>query len=789
VIAALQSVLEEVGETSRALLRSVDPPPIEVILTPLLNEIATQPERILLVLDDYHLLITQEIHSGITYLIEHLPPQFHLVISTRADPPLPIVRMRARGQLTELRGDDLRFNDDETRIFLNRHMRLDLTEADLRAIDTRIEGWIAGLQLAAISIRDQLDRHEFIVSFAGSPYYALEYLSDEVLNHLPIDVIHFLAQTSILTQLCASLCDRVTDRRDSAMMLARLYRENLFVTALDYEHSWYRYHHLFADLLRGRLQQLLDRQSIAYLHQRASHWYEENGYFQFAVMHAQEAGDMERIADLAEQAARASLLDSWMTNLLAWLETLPENVLRSRLRLRIYQACAFFFDGQNTECMNILEESKKAIQELPSSLENNSMREELSRLIEIVYALMNGLTLSLQGKLDQSSQIILQAKHLAEEVGNIFLLAHAYEGLALNLYNQGQLWSAASTSRQLIELAEGGFRETRPGQPLPIATAGYLLQANICLDQNKLEEMAQFLAKAFELCRMSGGAKSLVETYVMQSRLQQAQGDLDDAYQSITQAERVYHLKASMLTRFRLESQKARLNLEAGRLEDVIHWVIGLERARAEAESALHLPTIFHEVVQLILARVYLAKGEPENALLVLEHIQTPAEAEGRCKHVIEIYTLKSLALQALKRSQEALEHVEQALRLAEGEDFKRVFLDCAFFEKGVPIQQLLYKAAESGVVPGFTGKLLVAFPLIATDKQEHGKDLVEPLSKRELEVLECLARGLTNHEIAQELIISLDTVKTHTGNIYSKLGVNSRTQAVIKAKALGLVN
>jgi LuxR family maltose regulon positive regulatory protein len=275
----------------------------------------------------------------------------------------------------------------------------------------------------------------------------------------------------------------------------------------------------------------------------------------------------------------------------------------------------------------------------------------------------------------------------------------------------------------------------------------------------------------------------------MQSRLQQARGDLEGAYQSLTQAERAYHLKASMLTRFRLESQKARLNLEAGLLEEVIHWVRGLERAGAEAESALFLPTLLHEVVQLILARVYLAKGEPENALLVLEHIHTRAEADGRGKHVIEIYTLKALALQALKRSQAALEHVEQALRLAEREDFKRVFLDCAFFEKGVPIQQLLYKAAECGVAPGFTGKLLLAFPMIATDKQEYGKDLVEPLSKREIEVLECLARGVTNHEIAQELIISLDTVKTHTSNIYSKLGVSSRTQAVIKAKALGLIN
>lgn len=789
LIAAIQSVLDEVGEASTALLRSVDPPSIEVILTPLLNDIAAQPERVVLVLDDYHLLSREEIHSGITFLLDHLPSQLHLVISTRADPPLPTVQMRARGQLTELRGDDLRFTFGEARSFLNDQMGLGLAETDLNALDSRIEGWIAGLQLAAISMRGQQDRHEFILAFTGSHHYILEYLAEEVLNRLPTDVLQFLAQTSILTQLNASLCERVTGRSDSAAMLARLYHENLFVTALDYEHSWYRYHHLFADLLRDRLQQQLGRQTIVDLHQHASQWYEENGYLQIAVKHALEAEDMERVADLAEQAAQASLLDSWMTDLLAWLETLPENVLRSRLRLRIYQACALFFDGQNEQCLSLLEESKQAIQELPPSPENDVLREELSRLIEIIYAFVNSLALSLQGNFDQSFQVILRVKHLAEEAGNIFLLAHAYEGLALNQYHKGQLGVAASTSAQLIELAGGSLRETRPGQPLPIATAGYLLLANICLDQDKLEDMTQYLTKALELCKMSSGAKSLVETYVMQSRLQQAQGDLDSAWQSLSKAERAYHLKASKVTRFRLESQKARLNLEVGSPEDVINWIRRLETTTVKAKDSIPLPTMQHEVLQLILARVHLSKSEPKNALSILEHIQTPAEAEGRYRHVIEIYTLKALALQALNQHQAALEHLEHALRLAEAEGFMRVFLDGAFLGKGIPMQHLLYKAAEHGITPGFTGKLLDAFPVIVDDQQKSGVELVEPLSQREIEVLEHLARGLSNREIAQQLIISTDTVKTHTGNIYSKLGVHNRTQAVIKAKALGLID
>jgi len=789
LIAALQSVLEEVGEASIALLYSADPPSVDVILTPLLNDIAAQHERVVLVLDDYHLLSREEIHTGVAFLLEHLPSQLHLVISTRADPPLPIVRMRARGQLTELRGDDLRFTYSEARSFLNDQMELGLAEVDLRSLDSRIEGWAAGLQLAAVSIRSQQDKHEFIVAFTSSHHYILEYLAEEVLNHLPTEVHQFLAQTSILTQLCTDLCDQVTERSDSAAMLARLYSENLFVTALDYEHSWYRYHHLFADLLRDRLQQQLGRLAIAQLHQRASHWYEQNGYLQIAVKHSLEAGDMERVADLAERAAQASLLDSWMTDLLAWLETLPEDVLRGRPRLHIYQAFALFFDGQNEECLSVLEESKQAIQQLPPSPENDILREDLSRLIEINYAFVNILTLSMQGELNKSYQVSLRAKKLAEDAGNAFLVAHAYEGLALNQFHQGQLRVAASISEQLIEVAGGSVREPHSGSVLPIASAGYLLLANICLDQNKLADMAQFLAKAFELCRRSGGAKSLAETYVMQSRLGQAKGDLECAFQSLSKAESAYHLKASQLTRFRLEIQKARLNLESGALDEVIGWIKTLGTIAAQTQPSMPLPTILYEAVQLILARVQIIENQPKNALSVLEQIQSPAEAGGRYRHVIEIYALKALALEALNQNQASLEHIGRALDLAEKEGFMRVFLDGTFSDKGVSMQQLFYNAAEHGLKPRYTTKLLAAFPLIVDDHQRPGIELVEPLSQREIEVLKHLAKGLSNREIAQQLIISPDTVKTHTGNIYSKLGVHNRTQAVIKAKAMELID
>ncbi|HSF82907.1 MAG TPA: LuxR C-terminal-related transcriptional regulator [Anaerolineales bacterium] len=787
LVAAIQSVLDQVGETTMALLHSADSPAMEVVLTPLLNELAAQPKRLVLVLDDYHLISQEAIHAGMAFLIEHLPAQLHLAISTRADPPLPIVRIRARGQLTELRGDDLRFTQDEAGEFINSRMGLELSAADLSALDARIEGWIAGLQLAALSMRGQSDRHAFIVAFSGSHHFVLEYLAEEVLKCLEPEVLHFLVHTSILTKLCPGLCNQVTGRSDSAAMLARLYRENLFVTALDSEHTWYSYHHLFADLLRDHLQEQLDSQAIANLHHRASLWHQAHGNLQSALQHAQQAGDMERVAELAEQIAEASLLDSWMTNLLEWLETLPANVLHSRLRLRIYQSCALFFDGQHAECLQVLEETTRAIQELPTSPANDPLREELTRLVEIVYAFEYSLRLSLQGKLEQSTQIMTRAKQLAEASGNTFLLAHAYEGLALNQYHRGQLRAATATSRGLIELAGGSLQEAHSGQALPIAATGYLLLANICLDQNSLVEMALYIGKALELCRKSGGAKSLVETYVMQSRLLQAQGDLQGAYQSLSTAERAYHLKGTV-TRFRLETQKARLNLEAGKLEEVAYWFSTLKATNAGTESPAPLPILLHEVIQLILARFHLAKNEPEKALQVLENIQTYAEPEGHARHMLEIYVTIALAHQVLNRSQAALEYLERALKAAEVESFERVFLDTLFLEDGAPMQQLLYKAAERGFMPEFTGKLLMAFARMGIDRSKPRQELVEPLSKREIEVLEHLARGLTNRQIAQHMVIALDTVKTHTGNIYSKLGVNNRTQAVIQARALGLI-
>ena len=788
VVSAIQSVLPGVGEASAALLRSAETPSFEVILTPLLNDIAVHPEPLVLVLDDYHLISRDEIHLGVDFLMEHLPSRVHLVISTRADPPLSLVRMRAHGQLTELRESDIRFTYAESSNYLNQRMGLNLSELDLLALDARLQGWIAGLQLAALSMRGRSDQHEFVRTFSGSHRYIVEYLAEEVLNNLPTEVVLFLEQTSIFDQFCAELCDQVTGRKDGQEMLSRLFHENLFITALDFESTWYCYHPLFSDLLRNRLQQKMGSQEIANLHQLASQWYQQHGFLQIAVGHAQQAGDVDRVADLVEQAVEASLLDSWMTNLLVWLEELPKDVVRSRLRLRVYQACALFFDGQISHCLEVLQETMQEVQELLSSPENQILQEELFRLIDITYAFINGLEISLQGKFDQSKQTVLNSIELAEEAGNVFLLAHAYEGLALSLYHRGELREAEATSRHLIELAGGGESQADSVRPLPIASTGYLLLANIALDQNKLNKMKRYVSKALDLSRESGGAKSLVEAYVMQSRLQQALGEQAAAYHSLKLAARAYHLKASRVTRFRLESQKARLDLERGALDEVNRWIRQL--AETVQDSTVPLPTMFFEVVQLILASVYLYQKQPDKALRVLEGIQEEAAAENHYRHLIEIHALKALAFLMLKQKQMALDTIGIALRMAEGPGIKRVFLDSSILENGGSMADLLSQAVETGIAPGFTSGLLAVFLQKENiTSKVKGKKLVEPLSKREVEVLEHLAMGMNNREIAEQLVISLDTVKTHTGNIYSKLGVHNRTQAVVMAKNLGLID
>ncbi|MBN1139023.1 MAG: AAA family ATPase [Anaerolineae bacterium] len=790
LIATLQTVDAGLGLSAQQMLQAPRVPAAQLVLTSLLNDITALPHQIVLVLDDFHLISAQAIQEGLAFLLEHQPRQLHLVLATRADPSVPIARLRARSQLTEVRASDLAFTVDEAVTFLNDRMDLGLSLEDVQALEARTEGWAVGLQLAAMSMLGRPDPREFVTTFTGSHHYVLAYLTEEVLNRQPKSVQRFVLRTSILDRMCGSLCDAVTSRSDGDTTLSSLQQKSLFVVPLDDEHRWYRYHHLFADLLRRRLEQEAPTGQIAELYGRASAWHEENGTVDEAVKYALKAQDLERVARLAEEAAQASALDSRLTTLLHWLEMLPEEALQVHPRLQIYRAWALYMNGHLVRSQKMLQDSREALESLPASPENDALRQELTCLLTIIGLVAQGFMCSVNNQLEEAVQICKKARAMALEAGYVFLAAQATEGLALAQYHQGQLRASAESCRQVIALSGQSSGSAWPAAQAPLAASGYVELAGIHLEWNDLDAAADFLDKALDLCHQVGVTQTLSETYVAQSRLWQARGDMEGAAQLLREADRVSRIEgAYSLANFRLATQQARLNLMAKRPEGVIHWVRQLETTFAPGEAGMPLPISPQEIVQTMLARAYLAQGEAKKALAVLEPLLPPAEAAGGFLRVAEVCLLKALTYQALGDAPTALTFLERTLTLAEPEGYVRLFLD-----EGPPAARLLYRAAERGIRPVYAGRLLAAFAKasaasIPRTSTASPSPLIEPLSERERQILQLIAAGLTNKEIAQKLVLSVGTVKVHAHNIYGKLGVTGRTQAIAKARELGLLS
>jgi len=786
VIAALQTICSQLGQSVLSMLQGPQPPPVRSILTPLLNEVTTLSEPIVLVLDDYHLVTKGIIHDGVAFLLDHLPRQLHLVIATRADPPLPIARLRARGQLTELRADDLRFSAEEVAAFLNGVMGLGLQPEDIAALEARTEGWISGLYLAALSMQGREDTHAFIEAFTGSHHYILEYLIEEVLSHQPEPVQRFLLQTSILDQLCAALCDALTGGHGGAAMLERLQRDNLFIIPLDDERRWYRYHHLFGDLLRKRLGQATPMEQRSELHRRASQWHEENGLLEQVVKYARAAEDFERIAEIAEQAAGDSLLDARLTTLLRWVNVLPEDVLRAHPRLQIYRAWALYMNGHLEAAQQALGDCRQALETLPPSPENDALHRALTRLLDTIDMIARGLMYSVDNKTQEAIRVCSQARDMALEDGHVFLAAQATEGLALAQYHQGRLQASAQSCQQVIDLA------AQSATRAPLAAAGYVELAGIYAEWNDLETATDLLGKALALCRQWGIVQTLNEAYTAQSRLLQAGGDIEGAWEALEKARQASSMEGDhSMVNFRLATQQACLNLQVGEPDKVVRWVEGTKAAFASGKRSQQLPAAFVETLQTTLARAYLAQGKAEGALAVLEPLLAPAEAAGAFLCVIKVCALKALALHALGDTSAALASLERSLALAEPEGYVRMYLN-----EGAPMARLLRQATSQGIYAEYANKLLAAFEAsevgrmgeIPPPTPPHTQPLTEPLTPRELDVLRLISQGLSNRDIAEKLVIALNTVKRHTSSVYGKLGAKSRTQAVARARELGLL-
>jgi LuxR family maltose regulon positive regulatory protein len=842
LIAALQTTEAGIGGGVLSALQSPQPPPVEAVLISLINEVASIPDRIVLVLDDHHLINTQPIYDALAFLLEHLPPRMHLVIASREDPHMPLARLRARGQLTELRATDLRFTSSESAEFLNQAMDLNLSAEDITALERRTEGWIAGLQLAAISMQGHKEPSAFVKSFTGSHRFVLDYLLEEVLEQQSERVQTFLLQTAILDRLSGSLCDAVrcggatspstpegdavpfgdtearTGQGDSQATLERLERANLFIVPLDEERRWYRYHHLFADLLRQRQRQTQPEQ-VPTLHRRASEWYERNGFLDEAIEHALRAADLGRAAYLIEEHVDTAWQRGEHTRLRRWLAGLPVELIFSRPHLCIPHAWDLFTSGQHDAAEQSLQAAERALDPRttePSPPEraplSDADRRQIQGRVAAIRAFLASYRGDLPGTIRQAGRALA---HLPEQDTNWRSTAAIALGDAHSL--RGELPAAYRARWQALEASKAGGN---------ISMIANLKLADTYRQQGKLRQTVEICRQQWELAQELGLSETVVAGWLLAiwgetlAELNDLEGALRQTRQGVkrtergkdvmvigwsnlclirvlfstsdfTSANRAIHKMEAVARKHDLPpfithpmaAWQARIWLAQGNLEGAAQWA---------AERGLTTdggPTLLREMEYLALARILIAQGRLAETAGLLQRLLETAETGGHTSRTIEILMLQALASQAGGQPDRAMTRLEQALTLAEPGGFVRVFVD-----EGPPMARLLYRAATHRMESDYARRLLAAFSSVEVKQTEpsstqlSGSELVEPLSERELEVLQLLAKGLNNREVAARLFLSLNTVKTHNRNIYGKLGVRSRTQAVARARTLGIL-
>jgi LuxR family maltose regulon positive regulatory protein len=831
-VAALRTIAPSMGEGVLDALGSPQSPPTESILTALLNEMAALAEDSVFVLDDYHVIHATAVDDALTFLLEHLPPRVKLVIATREDPPLPIARMRARGQLSELRAADLRFILTEAAGFLEGAMGLKLSAEEMAALEERTEGWIAGLQLAALSMRGREDVGEFIRAFAGDNRYIVDYLTEEVLGSQSDRIRSFLLSTSILDRLSGPLCDAVTGQEGGNARLEALERGNFFVVPLDDKRRWYRYHHLFADVLYAYLMtEQPDR--VPVLHRRASEWYEHNGSVADAIRHALAAEDFGRAADLVELAVPEMRRSRQEVTLLGWFEALPDELFRVRPVLSVHYAGTLLQSGRLEGVEDRLRDAERWLDtgadvgERPEGSSAEMVvvdKEEFRRLSGSVTIYRAGIALvvgDVLGTVKYARRALdlaaeddhfrrgsaaallglaywtsgdLEAGHrsYADGMAHLLRIGHVSDaiGCAIALADmrigQGRLRDAMGTYERGLRLA------TEQGEPFLRGAADmHVGMSEIHHERNELDAATKHLLRSEELGEFAGLPQNRYRWRVAMARICEAHGDLDDALDLLDEAERLY--VGDFFPNVRpVAARKARVWVAQGRLGEALVW------ARDLGLSAHDDLGYLREFEHISLARVLIAlyKNDREErsiheAMGLLERLLQAAEEDGRIGNVIEILVLQALAHEAQCESLSAFVPLERVLTLAEPEGYVRTFVD-----EGPSMEQLLLEAAARGIMPDYTGKLLAAFEAegrIDSDDSPRptppaSQPLAEPLSDRELEVLRLIAQGLSNREIGERLFLAIITVKGHNRNIFRKLQVRRRTEAVARARELGLL-
>jgi LuxR family maltose regulon positive regulatory protein len=848
LISAAQTLVPGVGKGLLSTLQSPQPASTRSVLTSLINELSSIPldgNRCCifgLVLDDYHRIENQEIHDAVAFLLDQMPPPpkgVHLVIATRKDPLLPLPRWRAGAQITEIRETDLKFTFEEATEFFNRVMHLTLSSADIGKLEARTEGWITGLQLAALSMQglSAAGSSRFISAFAGDDRHIVDYLVDEVLLQRPAGTKAFLLQTSILERMNGSLCDAVCETEGGQQTLEILEQANMFVVPLDNRRQWYRYHHLFADLLRNRLQATAGSQGMMSLHLRASKWYEKKGYVTEAVSHAFSAKDFERAAYLIEQNVRDMFARSELTTIMNWVDALPKDLLQVRPWLCVFYAWALRLTGGQVEAVETrLSEAELALEK--STTPHSEMeairghiaavrayqalyREEILRVIDLsrqamerlpkaslvrgLAALALGWASKFNGDLAGATSAFIEARAASLATDSTYVAVAATCRLAYTQVLGGQLRQATKSCQEALRMAT-----TAEGRYLPVAGYALVYMGCVYREQNNLEAATRHLVDGIDLCTQVGYIMDQVVGYTMLARVRQAEQDWDAAYQALHNAEQLASkMKGYVFVRRWVEDCQVRLWSAQHRLPEIVGWIRETELSVDDEVSFVR------ELEHIILARALIAAGQeqPEepylnDALNLLARLLEAAESRAWMGKAVEILVLQALTLyhRATHRSQgnvdEALNVLERALSIGEPEGFVRTFVD-----EGPPMAKLLQEAIERGIASDYAGKLLAASgetvkgreqPPKADDSlfivepsppiQSWTEAFFEPLSERELEVLQLIAQGLSNREIAERLFLALSTVKVHTRNIYGKLGVHSRTQAVARGRELGML-
>ena len=826
LISAVKNQFPYIGQEALALLRSSKSYRVKSLLASILHELTSISKPVVIVLDDYHVIKKTALHEAFAFLLEHLPPHVHIVIATRSSESLPLTHIRVQGRVFEIHAHDMRFTTDETEAFLRQVMALDVSKKVVDMLVERTEGWIAGLQLAALALQGQENQEQFITGFSGNHAYIADYLAEEILHQQSEDIQHFLLVNALLDRFNGSLCDAVMQREGSQLLLRNLERMNLFLIPLDEQREWYRYHHLFAEFLRNRSEQQSGTQIPAF-HLRAAHWLEQHGYIEDALHHFLAAQDVEQAAHLVEQQCEPLLRQGNIIALLRLIEALPDEFIKSNPYLALNHAALLCTTDSLEQAERRIHDVEQALgQEVFYALAHVPLPElhaeqqaaflrtgllvlqislasfrgdiaqtlELSQQVDKQFISSNaflqstlqaclGAAYTLNGQFQEANRAFLEAEVTGKLANHTHVILASAGSRAYILMEQGHLHQAAQQYQQMQHYAIDEH-----GAHYPVASLAYLGIGELYYNWNRLEEAQQALQTGMELGQQWGHLTSVARGKIFLALTRYEQGYADDAFAILEDAERQAMLAHASHIITQVGATRAHLWLMQGNLKEAIHWTQGC--GLSEHDTIHYLD----EFSYLTLAKVFLATDKLHQATSLLHQLLTHAEQGCRVRSVIDVLILQALVAQKQGHTKQAQSILSRVLELAEPESIIRPFVDQEGSMRLLLVDMLsMYRhnvSPTSTMLPYLDTLLSVLNPYSATHTLEQPCFISDSdransfLSRREQEILHLLASGLSNQQIADKLVVTTGTVKWYLKHIYRKFDAHSRTQVIMQAKA-----